>query len=110
MIDPGSIVMVHLASPNEKYWGVLESLSAAGVTLRCIHLSSFEDWIRSIAYDDEPSLGLGTIFFPMMRIERIFLDEQVGQVESLSQRFERQVGATVEEFLGLGSGSQEQAN
>jgi hypothetical protein len=44
------------------------------------------------------------MFVPLFRVERIFLDEPVGQVESYSQRFERRVGATVEEYLGLGEG------
>jgi hypothetical protein len=37
----------------------------------------------------------------MSRIERIFLDEQVGAVESYAQRFQRRVGLSVEEYLGV---------
>jgi hypothetical protein len=43
------------------------------------------------------------MFVPLFRVERIFLDEPVGQVESYSHRFERRVGVSVEEFLGLGN-------
>lgn len=98
---PGSIVIVHLVKPTEKLWGLLESLDATGVVLRGINLSSFDDWMLQARRRETPSLGLSTTFMPMFRVERIFLDEQVGEVESYAQRFERSVGVTVEEFLGL---------
>ncbi|MCP4658805.1 MAG: hypothetical protein GY856_25620 [bacterium] len=91
---------MHLMNPSEKYWGVLESLAVPGLTLRGINLSSFDDWTRSIACEENPTMGLSTVFFPMPRVERMFLDEQVGEVESLCQRFERRVGMAVEEYLG----------
>ena len=55
----------------------------------------------SLTYDEEPALGLATIFFPLHRVERLFLDEPIGQVESLCQLFERRVGKSVHEFLDL---------
>ena len=101
MFGGGSIVIVHLVNPTEKFWGVLKALDATGVVLRGISLSSFDDWMLQARSGDKPSLGLATTFVPMFRVERIFLDEQVGEVESYRQRFERTVGLTVEEFLGL---------
>lgn len=90
--------------PGEKYWGVLEGIAAYGVTLRCLNVASFEDWARSIASDDVPILGLATIFFPMSRVERMFLDERVGEVESMGETFERIVGTSVEMYLrGVGA-------
>ncbi len=100
-IAPGSVVILYLVGPTEKYWGTLESLTPTGVTVRAINLSSFDDWLRSIVNDPEPALGLATIFFPLARVERMFLDEQVGEVESLSQGFERRVGKSVAAYLGL---------
>lgn len=99
-MEAGSIVILHLTSPNEKYWGVLRSLSAPGITVHGINLSSFEDWLYAVACEQRPSLGLSTIFFPMGRVERMFLDDQVGDVESFRQRFERRVGQSVEAYLG----------
>ncbi len=104
-MKPGSIVILHLMNPSEKYWGVLESLDMPGLTLRGINLSSFDDWTRSIACEEHPSMGLSTVFFPMLRVERMFLDEQVGEVSSLGQRFERRVGKTVAEYLGQDTSS-----
>ncbi len=101
MLSAGSIVIVHLVNPTEKIWGLLECLDASGVVLRGINLSSFDDWMLQARRREKPSLGLSTTFVPMFRVERIFLDEQVGEVESYGQRFERSVGVAVEEFLGF---------
>ena len=98
-MQPGSIVILHLASPTEKYWGLLESIAVYGLTLRCLNVESFDDWTRSVASEEAPSLGLATIFFPMSRVERMFLDERVGEVESMSDFFEQRVGRTVETYL-----------
>jgi hypothetical protein len=104
-IHPGQIILLHLISPTEKFWGVLEELGVAGVTFRGIGVESFDDWVaQAVRAGSEPqSLGLSTMFVPLFRVERIFLDEVVGQVESYGQRFERRVGVAVEEFLGLES-------
>ena len=48
-----------------------------------------------------PITALAAMFVPMARIERVFLDEQVGSVESYCQRFERRVGVSIVTFLGL---------
>lgn len=109
-LEPGSIVILYLSNPTEKYWGVLQSLTLTGITLRALNLSSFDDWLRSVINEIEPSLGLATIFFPLSRVERMFLDEQVGQVESLTQSFERRAGRSLEEYLGLRPSDDEPTN
>ena len=101
--DPGSILIVHLVNPSEKLWGVLYSLDATGVTMRGLNVESVEDWIAQINRDEPQALGLATMFAPLFRVERIFLDEQVGAVESYCQRFERRVGLPVEDYLALES-------
>jgi hypothetical protein len=101
----GAIVVLHLVNPNEKYWGLLESLAEAGITLRGISLTSFEDWVSAVVHQDEGmALGLTTIFFPMARVERMFLDEPVGQIESLAQSFERRAGMSLGDYLDSGQG------
>jgi len=107
MIQPGSLVQLHLANPTEKFWGVLEGLDSTGVVLKGIGLSSFDDWVTQVALERPPSLGLSTFFVPLLRVERIFLDEQVGEVESYCQRFESRVGLSVESYLGLGDAETE---
>jgi len=99
--DPSSLVIVNLVNPKEKFFGVLRSLSAAGVTMRAINLDSFDDWIRQIAKDEETDIDLFTMFVPLFRVERIFLDEPSGAIRSYSQRFEDVVGRTIRDYLGL---------
>ncbi|HKO02892.1 MAG TPA: hypothetical protein VJ032_14435 [Thermoanaerobaculia bacterium] len=98
---PSSLVVINLINPKEKFFGVLASLSSAGVTLRGINLDSFEDWVRQVAHDEEPNLALMTMFVPLFRVERIFLDEPAGSIQSYAQRFEQVVGKSLPEFLGL---------
>jgi hypothetical protein len=99
--EKASLVIVNLVNPREKFFGVLMALSPAGVTIRGINLDSFDDWIRQIARDEESNLDLITMFAPLFRVERIFLDEASGQIQSFSQRFEDIVGTPIQKYLGL---------
>lgn len=98
---PNAPVIVNLVSPKEKFWGVLASLSAVGLTLRAINLDTFEDWIREIARGDERNIDLVTMFVPLFRVERIFLDEPVGDMKSFADRFHQVVGCSFADHLGL---------
>lgn len=95
------LVIVHLREPTEKFWGLLLSLDALGFWLRGLNISSFDDWLSEAARGDSQSIGLATMFVPMSRLERLFIDEQVGAVESYAQRFERRVGVSVIAYLDL---------
>ncbi len=99
--EPSSLVIVNLVNPKEKFFGVLTALSPAGMTLRAINLDSFEDWLRQIAHKEEPNLDLITMFVPLFRVERIFLDEPSGLIKSYSQRFEEVVGMAIGDYLHL---------
>ncbi|MFL6194506.1 MAG: hypothetical protein ACJ75H_10065 [Thermoanaerobaculia bacterium] len=101
MIRPGSLVIVHLINPTEKFWGVIGELGVAGVMLRGINVSSFDDWMAQAVRRGDQTLGLSTMFVPLFRVERIFLDEAVGEVESYRERFQRRVGVPVERYLGI---------
>ena len=81
-MQPHSIVVISLHSPKEKLWGELVDISNAGVTLRGIDLSSFDDFVSQILHPDGDRMGLPTLFFPMLRIERIALDEARGSIPS----------------------------
>ena len=100
-IDAGSIILAHLQNPTEKFWGVLLRLDPIGVQLRGLNVSSFDDWLSQAVSGETPTLAPATMFIPLARVERLFLDEEVGAVESYSQRFARRVGLTVEEYLGI---------
>ena len=57
---------------------MLRALSPAGVTMRAVNLDSFDDWIHQVARDEEPEIEMMTMFVPLFRVERIFLDEPAG--------------------------------
>lgn len=100
--DPQSLVIVNLINPKEKFFGVLRALSPAGVTIRAVNLDSFDDWIHQIARQDEPDIEMMTMFVPLFRVERIFLDEPSGAIKSYAQRFHDVVGRSVIDYAGLG--------
>ncbi|HEX9985654.1 MAG TPA: hypothetical protein VGF69_20515 [Thermoanaerobaculia bacterium] len=92
-------VIVNLVNPKEKFFGLLSSLSPAGVTMRAINLDSFDDWLRQIARGDEPSIDLVTMFVPLFRVERIFLDEAAGAIRSYTERFSEVTGSSVVDYI-----------
>lgn len=99
-IFKGSIVVVNLHSPREKIWGIVRNLSAIGVTIRGIDLTSFEDWVSEVAAGQaEMTMGLATFFFPMHRMERILLDTSEGAAKSCCQVFEERTKLSVYEYL-----------
>jgi hypothetical protein len=100
-LSEGATVIVYLQSPKEKVWGVLISLTPAGVALRGIDLASFDDWMRQEARGDEELIGLLTLFYPMHRVVRMERDETVGPLTSYAERFAREVGRSVGAVLGL---------
>jgi hypothetical protein len=98
-MQPHSIVVISLHSPKEKLWGELVDISNAGVTLRGIDLSSFDDFVSQVLHPDGDRMGLPTLFFPMLRIERIALDEARGSIPSLAEVFAKKVGRTLPDYL-----------
>jgi hypothetical protein len=99
--EPSSLVIVNLVNPKEKFFGMLTALSAAGVTVRGINLDAFEDWIRQIAHGEEEDLDVATMFFPLFRVERIYLDEGAGAMKSYGQRFHDVTGMAIHTYFGL---------
>jgi len=99
-----SLVIVNLVNPKEKFFGMLTALSPAGVTVRGINLDAYEDWIRQIAHREEANLDVATLFFPLFRVERIYLDEPSGSIKSYGQRFHDVTGMPIRTYLGLERG------
>lgn len=100
---PGSIVLVSLSSPREKFWGTILELAPPGVSLRGIELSCFEDFSRQVKAGD--AVTPNAVFFPMHRVERIELDSHNGEIPSLQERFAGKTGHEFSDVLqGHGSG------
>ena len=87
---PGSVVIATLCNPREKFWGMILSLAAEGLSLSGAELASFED-LAVMVRDGEPFTP-AVVFFPMHRIERVELDLPDGSLPSLSQRFFAKTG------------------
>ena len=98
MLKKGAPVLLVLHSPREKCWGMLDEITAAGVFLRGLDLNAFDDWVGSIVHN-EPFFGLGSLFFPMWRVERIARDETSGEVPSMCQQVEERTGRSFEELM-----------
>lgn len=96
-------VILYLQAPREKVWGILISVGPAGIVLRGLDLTAFEDWMRQEARGGDPLIGLSTVFYPMNRVERLERDETIGPFVSYADRFAQEVGRTVAEVLGLDS-------
>jgi methylmalonyl-CoA/ethylmalonyl-CoA epimerase len=99
-VRPGEPVLAYLRDPQEKLFGLLRRLDGAGVTVEAIDLASFDDWLASAEQEGASAIGPSVLFIPMHRVERLLLDRPAGELPSLSERFERRVGRTVQEFLG----------
>ena len=97
----GVIVLLTLNSPREKFWGMLLSISVAGIAIRGIPLESFEDILRQVRAD-EPA-DFTTAFFPMHRVERISLDLPSGEMPSLAEQFASRSGKDAEIILKSGA-------
>ncbi|HUM06947.1 MAG TPA: hypothetical protein VLT90_15885 [Terriglobales bacterium] len=87
---PGTIVIVTLSNPREKFWGAILDLSTVGLSLRGVDLISFDDLLSQIKGGE--SFTSGVVFFPMHRVERVELDLPESSILSLSQRFAQQTG------------------
>ncbi len=96
-IEQGSVVLLTLHSPREKIVGVLLRLAPAGVELRCVALESLEAMARQVRAGEAAMVS--TAFFPMLRVERMELDEPAGELPSLAQSFEANAGRTLREVF-----------
>src|SRR5208282_6769872 len=70
--SPGSMVVVTLGNPRDKFCGMILALAAEGLSMSGIELASFEDFVVMVR--DGESFSPAVVFFPMHRIERVDLD------------------------------------
>lgn len=95
------IAVVSLHSPKEKVWGLLLGIDQTGVWLHGIDINSFDDWSRQVALQKDASMGLSTMFFPMIRIEKIIKDDDVGSIKSFRSLFCERTGFDVKDFVKI---------
>lgn len=99
-MERGDLILAVLREPREQIWGVLLRLDTAGLEIRGLDARNFEEWARQIAAGSPAQLGPATVYYPSHRIERVSLDEPVGAVPSMEQRFREIVGREPKEHLG----------
>lgn len=99
-LQRGDALLAYLGDPQEKLFGVLHRLDASGVVLEGVDLSSFDDWIGQVERGEE-GIGPSLLFLPMRRVEKLLLDRRSGELPSLSERFQRRVGRSVQQVLGV---------
>jgi hypothetical protein len=98
-LGAGTCIVAYLREPREKAWGFLLRMEPSGVWIRGIELGSFEDWARGQASGADGTLGLSTFFVPFLRVEKLVVDERMGPVPSMAERFEAITGKRVESVL-----------
>jgi len=96
---PGSVVIVNLHSPSERFVGRLIEVGVPGVTLRGLELGGFEDWVIDVRNQERTGIRPSTVFFPLHRIEKMLLDENLGEIPSIANLFLERVGVSIDEFL-----------
>ncbi|HEY3176163.1 MAG TPA: hypothetical protein VGK94_10455 [Candidatus Polarisedimenticolia bacterium] len=98
----GAIILVYLMNPREKVWGVLMDLTPAGVWIRGLDLHSFDDWLRSLGAPEDQRLHPSTCFYPLVRVEKVLLDEPADGSASLQAQCLARTGRSLGEQLGAG--------
>jgi hypothetical protein len=78
---------------------MVSEISGAGVFLRGLDLNSFDEWLRATVHGEE-FVGVGDLFFPMWRVERISRDESSGGIPSLREQVETRTGRKLEDVFG----------
>jgi hypothetical protein len=99
-LKPPAIVILYLQNPRERFWGAVRALDATGVLVDGVDLESFDSWVGQIAGGEEA--GATTVFFPMLRVEKVLVDARSGAAPSLADQFARRTGRSAIEYLGSG--------
>ncbi len=101
-LKPPRAAILYLKDPRERFWGLVHALDDAGIVMQGVDLDSFDSWLRQVAEGGEaPSPA--TVFFPLLRVEKLMVDVASGSIPSLHDLFVRRMGRPLSEFLGLES-------
>ena len=95
----GQFVVVVLREPKERLWGRLLGLETAGIALRGVVVSNWEEILALAKRGESEQVALGTRFVPMHRLEALYLDEPSSGVSSLAEEFKQRTGVEPAEFL-----------
>jgi hypothetical protein len=97
-LKPPNVVIAYLQDPRERFWGLVRHLDASGLVMQGIDLNSFDDWLNS-AVRGEGRGQLSTVFYPLMRVEKVLVDSSSIDIPSLAEQFEKRLGRSLFEFV-----------
>lgn len=96
-MNTGQLVLLTLLNPREKFWGILLSLTPAGVSLRGVDLQSLDDFTQMVKSGEAANASL--VFFPMHRVQRMEADNRSGELPSLAEQFVAKTGQDIAKFF-----------
>ena len=99
-MESGSIVIVNLQNPKEIMIGKLITISPSGIFIKGLDVNSFNDWMNQFTHQ-QPIIAISptTVFFPMHRVVSCYLDEDMGEVPSLSSQFKERTQKEIQQVL-----------
>ncbi|HZI94504.1 MAG TPA: hypothetical protein VFE84_09685 [Patescibacteria group bacterium] len=97
----GALVIVYLHDPREKIWGLLMDLGPAGVSVFGLGLQSFDDWLRGLSVKDEQRIQPSLSFYPLVRVEKILMDEEADGIPSFEAQCVARTGKGLKFHLAL---------
>jgi len=97
--EHGQLVVVLLREPRERIWGRLLGLEASGIALRGVDVSPWEEILSLVRHGDLEMVALASRFYPMHRVESLYLDEPSSGVPSLGEQFLERTGMAPSLFL-----------
>ena len=100
-LRPPRVVIAYLQNPRERFWGLVRALDGTGIVLQGVDLDSFDHWVRQVA-ESGAAAAPSTVFFPLLRLEKVLIDVAGDGVPSLAEQFERRVGKSLAGFLDAG--------
>jgi len=95
----GQLVVIVLREPRTRLWGRLLGLEEAGVAIRGVDLHTWEEILSLVRRGEPDQVSLSTRFFPMHRLETLYLDEASSGATSLEEEFLRRTGQEAQGFL-----------
>ena len=95
----GQLVVLMLREPRERLWGRLLGLEAAGIALRGLDVSPWDEVLSMVRRGEGEMVSLSSRFYPMHRVESFYLDEATSGVPSLGEVFQARTGMDPLEFL-----------
>jgi hypothetical protein len=100
-LQAGQWVVLVLQEPRERVWGRLLGLEPAGVLLRGLDVKPWEEVLQTVRAGQADQVSVGTRFYPLHRVESLYLDEASSGTPSLVDDFVQRTGRDPEAALGL---------